>query len=346
MKRRALLGTLATLAAAGCTESPGRSVPSTTTQSTTADTQPATTTETTGATAGDATTPTELLNLGAAASEVDCPVPEQGRAVCYPEHAGAAISLTPDPETVELPAGETTLALANDTNHEYRANFYGWQLSKRVDGEWFRVAPQFYPEPLHSLPAGDTHEWTLLVDNSEEPTGGAATEEDIELAGLGGGEYAFAVTGWFPLEDGEGDGSETFDVAVAARFELDGDPIELTPSGDLDTSREDGTVTVTSSHEPNEDEPLSVLTVERVGEEGVPPERQIHERIAEQLLRPGMGVMGDPNPLRNAVPFFEDGVETVRYEAPSGVTPPFGVDEPRFVRYDGEVYEITSERVD
>jgi len=332
MKRRALLGTLATLAAAGCTGSPGQSVDATTTRH-------STTTATTTPT--DGTTPSELLNLGDAASEVDCPVPEEGRAVCFPEHADAALSLTPDPETVDLPVGETTLALANDTDHEYRVNFYGWTLSKRTPEGWFRIAPQFYPEPLHSLPAGHTHEWTLSVDNAEEPTGGAPAEADIDVAGLGGGEYAFTVGGWFPVG-----GDETLRVAAGARFDLDGDPIELTPSGDLDTSREGSTVTVTSPRDPSDDEPLSVLDVERVGEAGVPPERQIHSHITEQLLRPQMGVMGDPNPLRNAIPFFDDGVETVRYEAPSGVTPPFGLDDARFVDYDGEVYEVTSERAD
>ena len=328
MKRRALLGTLTTLAAAGCTGAH--------TQSRSTTTRPSTTT--TATTDGDGA-PAELLTLGDAASAVDCPVPADGRAVCFPEHADAALSLRPDPETVELPAGETTLSLANDTGHEYRTNFYGWTLSKRSADEWFRIAPQYYPEPVHVLPAGERHEWTFSVDNSEEPTGGASAMEDVGLAGLGGGEYAFTVGGWFALDD-----DETVAVAAGARFDLDGDPVELTPSGDLDTSRDGTTVTVTSPREPSEDEPPSVLTVVRIGGDGVPPGRQIHDRITEQLLRPRMGVMGDPNPLRNTVPFFEDGVETVRYEAPSSVTPPFGVDDARFVRYDGEVYEITSER--
>lgn len=337
MKRRALLGTLATLAAAGCTGSPGKSQPSTTTQPS----QTSATTSTTTTTTGDATTSPELLDLGDAASEVDCPVPAEGRAVCYPEHADAALSLTPAPDTVDLPAGETTFTLANDTDHEYRVNFYNWTLSKHTEEGWFRIAPQFYPEPLHMLGPGGTHEWTLAVDNSQEPTGGAAAMEDITLSGLGGGEYAFTLGGWFPVGE-----EEMFRVAAGARFTLDGDPVELTPTDDLETSRNGSTVTVTSLREPSEDEPLSVLTVERVGEEGVPPERQIHDRITEQLLRPRMGVMGDPNPLRNAIPFFEQGVDTVRYEAPSSVTPPFGVDEPRYVAYEGEVYEIASERAE
>jgi hypothetical protein len=347
MKRRALLGTLATLgatsAAAGCLESPGQSDDSTTAATTTTSTQPppSSTEPGTSTTDDGDSTPAELLALGEPASAVDCPVPDEGRAVCHPEHADAALSLTPKPETVGLPAGETTLTLANDTDHEYRANFYGWTLSKRVDGDWYRIAPQYSPEPLHVLPSGATHEWTLAVDNSETPTGGAAAEADIDLAGLGGGEYAFTVSGWFPVND-----DESFRVAAGARFALDGDPLELTPVGDPDTSRDDATVTVTSKEEPTEETPLSVLTVERVGEAGVPPSRPIRDRIVEQLLRPRMGVMGDPNPLRNALPFFEDGVDTVRYEAPSGVTPPFGLDERYYLGYDDEIYEITSERAE
>ena len=338
MKRRALLGTLATLAAAGCTGSPGQPADSTTTQPATSTTTQSTTTTTSGA-----TTPQELLSLGDAASAVDCPVGEEGRAVCYPEHADAALSLTPDPETVDLPAGETTLTLANDTDHDYRVNFYGWTLSKRVDDEWYRIAPMATLQPLHTLPADETHEWTLAVDNGKEPTGGTGAKADIDIAGLGGGEYAFTVGGWFPAGGGE-DGS--FSVATGARFELDGDPVELTATGDFETSRDGSTVTVTSSREPSENEPLSVVTVERVGEAGVPPERPIRERITEQLLRPRMDVMGEPNPLRNTVPFFEDDVDTVRYVAPSGVWPPFGLDDAKYVAYDDEVYEVTTERAE
>lgn len=348
MKRRALLGTLATLgattAAAGCLGSPGQSDDSTTAATTTQ--SPATSTEpATSTTDSGDETPSELLELGDPASAVDCPAPDEGRAVCYPEHADAALSLTPGPETISLPSGETTLTLANDTDHEYRTNFYGWTLSKRVDGEWYRIAPQYHPEPMHVLPSGTTHEWTLAVDNSEAPTGGAAAEEDVDLAGLGGGEYAFTVSGWFPVTDDDGD-DESFYVAAGARFDLEGDPLELTSVGDLDASRDGSTVTVTSSEEPTEETPLSVLTVERVGEAGVPPSRPIRDRIVEQLLRPRMDVMGDPNPLRNALPFFEGGVDTVRYEAPSGVTPAFGLDEPYYLGYDDEIYEVTSERAE
>jgi len=343
MKRRALLGTLATLAAAGCAGSPGQQSDPTASATASATTNGQPTTRPTSTTAtSEGSTPSELLGLGDAASAVDCPVGEEGRAVCYPEHADAALSLTPDPETVELPAGETTLTLANDTDHDYHVNFYGWALSKRTPRGWFRIAPLATLTPLHTLPAGETHEWTLVVDNGEEPAGGIAAKADIDIAGLGGGEYAFTVEGCFPVGGGEDD---PFPVAAGARFDLGGDPVELTPTGDLDTSRDGSTVTVASNREPSEDEPLSVLTVERVGEAGVPPGRQIHYRVTEQLLRPGV-LLGEPNPLRNAIPFFEDGVDTVRYEAPSGSNPPFGVEDTRYVAYEDEVYEITSERAD
>lgn len=345
MKRRALLGTLATLgataAAGGCLGAPGGSDDP---ETTTTEQPPATSTATPTTDDGTATNP-ELATLGEPASAVDCPVAGDRRAICYPEHADAALSITPDPETVALPAGETTVTLANDTQYDYRTNFHAWTLSKRVDGEWYRIAPQYYPEPLHTLPAGDTHEWTLTVDNSEAPTGGAAAESDIRLAGLGGGEYAFTVSGWF-LSEREDDGGRRYHVAAGARFDLDGDPVELTPAGDPDTSRDGSTVTVTASEAPTDDAPLSVLTVERVSETDVPANNRVHERIAEQLLRPRMDARGDPNPLRNALPFFADGVDTVRYEAPSGVTPPFGLNGSHYVGYDGDVYEVQSERAD
>jgi hypothetical protein len=334
MKRRALLATAASLAVAGCTggEQPGYRTDTTRTTSTMSTSDTTTTTTTTGV-------PEELKSLGAPASEVACPVGDDGRAVCYPEHEGTALSLTPSPETVSLPSDETTLTLANDSGYEYRANFYGWTLSKRVDGDWYRVAPQFYPDPLHVLPSGNSHEWTFSVDNSEQPTGGASSESDIDIAGLGGGEYAFTVGGWFRV------GEQTVNVAAGTHLTLDGPELELTPAGDPDVSRDGSTVTVTATREPAENEEPSLLVVERIDREDV-SESEIHDRIAEQLLRPRMSTMGDPNPLRNALPFFEDGVETVRYEAPSGVTPPFGLDEPYVVRYDGGIYRATASRRD
>ncbi|WP_232702423.1 hypothetical protein [Halobacterium wangiae] len=330
MRRRALLGTIASLAVAGCTGTgaqPSGSDSTTTTRATsTSTTQPTTTSD---------ATPAELLSLGVPTTQSECPLGDEGRAVCYPEQTGEILSLTPDDDELDLPTDSTTFTLANDTDYEYHANFYGWKLSKRVHGQWFHVAPQYWPQPLHMLPAGESHEWSFTVDNSETPTGGSSSDSDVALAGLGGGEYAFTLQGWFPLGD-----KDSFHVALGARFRLNGDQLELTPTDDVSASRDGDTVVVTTGEEPGEDEELSAFVVER---EGVPAGRPLQRYVTEQLLRPGPGT-GRTTPYRNTIPFFEEGVETVRLEAPDATVPPFGIDEPVYVEYEDEQYEVTSER--
>ncbi|MFC3476979.1 immunoglobulin-like domain-containing protein [Halobacterium litoreum] len=334
MKRRALLGTLASLAVAGCTSSGSTPDDTQTTQRTTQTTDR--TTQTTDATT-TATLPDELRTLGAPASDVDCPVADtdDGRVVVHGEHPDSPLSLSLDDDTLDLPADETTFVLANDTDYRFMTNFYGWKLSKRVDGRWFRVAPQFWPQPLHSLPAGESHEWSFAVDNGDPVDPGSGGMDDIALAGLGGGTYAFTTHGSFSPEDGE-----SVPVGFCAEFELNGDPVELTPTDGVTASRDGATVTVTTGEEPTEDEPMSAFVVERVEPQAETP---VRERITEQLLRPDPG-FGDQSGYRNTIPFFEDGVDTVRLEAPNGTHPPFGVDEGYFVEYEGERYRISSER--
>jgi len=333
MRRRALLGTLASLAVAGCTGTGAQPSGTDTPTKRTASTTPTTSTTT----SSDAT-PEELLSLGIPTTQSDCPLGDEGRAVCYPEQTGASLSLTPADDELDLPADSTTFTLANDTDYEYHANFYGWSASKRVDGEWFHVAPQFWPQPLHILPAGASHEWSFAVDNDQSPTGGSSTDQDVTLAGLGGGEYAFTVQGWFPL----GDDHDSFHVALGAHFELLGDPVELTPTDDVSASRDGDNVVVTTDEEPTEEEEPSAFVVEL---SGVPQGQPVRERITEQIVRPGPGTASRPL-FRNTIPFFEEGVQTVRLEAPDATIPPFGVDEPQYIRYEGETYEISTKRLD
>lgn len=344
MKRRAVIGTLASLAVAGCTGTGSQSPTVTDTTRTTSRSTTQTTTTTNeapdGTTASDAT-PEQLLELGVPATETDLPLGDEGRAVPYPEYADAPLSLSPENDVLGLPADSTTFALANDTAYEYRANFYGWSLDKRAHDRWFHVAPQYWPEPLHSLPPGDSHEWSFAVDNAESPSGGPSDDEDVSLAQLGGGEYVFAVHGWFPAG-----GDDMFEVSVGARFELDGEALELTPTDGVSTTREDDTVVATLDADPGENERVARLVVERVGEAGVPPNQPIDTRIAEQLVRPDESRGDLPNPLRNALAVFEDGVTVVTYEAPTHQDPPFDVEDAWYVQYRDEYYEVETETVD
>ena len=43
--------------------------------------------------------------------------------------------------------------------------------------------------------------------------------------------------------------------------------------------------------------------------------------------------------------FFEEGVETVRYETYDGTHPAFGVQEPHVIEYEGEFYRVSAEEL-
>lgn len=335
MKRRALLGTLASLAVAGCTGSdPGRSV----TETTRTTAAPTTTADPTTAGTTSSGTPPEIRGLGVPVGDADCPFDSETveRVVCYPGNADEPLSLTPADDELSLPADDTTFTLANDTDHEFALNFYDWGLHKRVDGEWFYVAPREIPEPLHILPAGESHDWAFTVDNSLEPSHGRAGEAAATVAGLGGGEYAFEVSGWF--ESGDHDHR----TGVGARFSLDGDQLTLTASEDLSGTRDGDTVVVTL--EGDDEAPTEAFVVERVGEAGVPPERAVHDHVAEQLVRPAPA--SDRPLLADALAFFADGVEAVRIESSTEFGPRFDRDDRYYFRYRGETYEAAVEPVE
>lgn len=345
MKRRAVIGMLASLAVAGCTGTGSQSPTVTDTARTTTRSTTQTTTTTNeapdGTTAPDAT-PEQLLELGVPATQVDLPLGDEGRAVPYPEHSDASLSLAPDDDVLDLPADSTTFTVENDTGYEYRANFYGWSLEKRVHGRWFHVAPQYWPQPLHVLPPGASHDWTFEVDNTESPSGGPSNDEAVSLSALGGGEYAFTLHGWFPL----GDEDDPFEVSLGARFRVDGDQLELTPTDGVSTTRDGDTVTVTLDADPTDDERVARLVAERVGESGVPPNQPVDIYIAEQLLQSDPSRGDRPNPLRNALAGFENGVDEVRYEAPTAEQPAFDIDAPLYLRYGEDHFEVRTESVE
>lgn len=297
MKRRALFGTLASLTVAGCLGAgdPGSTTSTGTTQSTTQ--QPT-----------QSTTPPELRTLGVPVEQVDSPFRSDGnvkRVVWYPDHPNEPLRLTPETDEVSIPVGETTFTLANDTGYEFSLNFYDWSLHKRVDGEWFYVTPHVVPEPLHVLRAGGTHEWTFRVDNTLEPADGRAGVESATVAGLGGGEYAFEVSGWFET------GGHEQRMGVGTRFRIDGDPLELSQPKDALTTRDGDTVGVTLDRQ--DGSPTEALVVEHVGPEGVPPEQPIEDFVAEQLVRTGPG--SERPWLGDAFSFFDGDIATVRVES-------------------------------
>jgi len=327
MKRRAFIATLASLTVAGCTGSDP--TPETVTE-TTRTTTSSTTTQPTQTTTS-AATPPELRDLGVPVEDADCPFDAESvdRVVCHPEQTGEPLQLTPSMDGLTLPTDSGTFTLANDTDSEFFANFYNWGLHKRVDGEWYYIVPLEWPEPLHTLPSGERHEWTLEVDNAQDPSRGVSGETGATVAQLGGGEYAFEVSGWF--ESGDHDHR----IGLGVRFDVDGAQIELTASDDLSGTREDDTVVVTRDDE--DEAPTEAFVLERVGEGGVPAGKPIHDRIAEQLVRPAP--WSERALFRDALAFFEDDVSTVRLEQAAEFDPLFGRDERYYLRYSGDIYE-------
>lgn len=162
-----------------------------------------------------------------------------------------------------------------------------------------------------------------------DPVPHAQGTRSVTLVGLGGGTYAFAVDGWFATEDYE-DG-----VGFAARFELDGPAVELAPTNAVrETTREGDTVVVETAVESGEDTKLAAFEVTHA-DDGSGDARRL---VTEQALR--------DRTLRNTLPFFEEGVRTVRLVERTSTVPPFGVRGTEFVEYEGERYRITASVVE
>lgn len=352
MNRRALLVSLGSVTLAGCTTDGGPADGATRTESE----------STTGASSPEPTTAEpDPPNVGVPPGEASGPPWDDDvkRVVSWTEATEETpVRLTPARSRGSLPTASFEFTLRNDADSRFAFNDYGWSVWKRTGGEWFRVAPQQWPEPLRYLAPEEAHTWTLTVDNSRldgvpaseasgkssgsersertdgNPLSPAQGRRSVTLVGLGGGTYAFTIDGWFASENYENG------LGFAARFELDGDPVELAPTNDVTARRDGDTVVVTADAESGDDSQTAAFVVRRVdGESGEGgDDGDVRRIIAEQALR-------DWN-LRNTFPFFEDGVETVRLEGRSESAPPFGVAETGEIEYDGERYRITSEEAD
>ena len=167
-----------------------------------------------------------------------CP-PHDGRVVCYDDvdRAETPMLLAPDAGTIE-PGESIAFTLENGTDATFSTNFYDWSLAKRVDGEWYRVAPAQVPQPLMGIGPGRSHTWQVTVENESVESGDAVPvvqgSSEVTVRGLGGGAYGFSVDGAFgELEAG----SET---AFSATFALDADPLELTPTNHVVETERDG----------------------------------------------------------------------------------------------------------
>jgi hypothetical protein len=227
MRRRALLAALCGAggtATVGCLdrEPPAGSEPSDDTQtgSVTDTTQPTDTATEAGSTTATDGAPTAVdPAVGVPPGETDCPVPEPEstvRVVCTPVGGTPpdGTGLTASAEAVGPAEDTIEFTLRNGTDTRLDVNFYGWSLWERRPDDWRRVAPDAWPEPLMSLGPGESHTWTLRV--GERGAGeGPSEKSDIAVGELEGGEYAFAVDGWFASTDHE------HKTAFAVRFRVE-----------------------------------------------------------------------------------------------------------------------------
>ena len=319
MRRRALLS-LGALSLAGCVDGAGDETDAPTDSPTPTTTDPSTPTQTATGTPPD---------VGVPPADSDCPAPsDAAQVVCVPETDpdSVPIALTADSRSASLP--ETfTFTLANETDATFSTNFYDWSLWKRVDGEWHHIVPDMVQEPLMHLSPGDSHAWELTAEHEQlaNPSRYYLSWENAgTVGGLGGGEYAFTVSGWF--QGGDHDATTAFGVLL----EFDAPELTLEPTARVTGSTRDGdTVTVRGEGSDSEDARPAEFVLSRVDDASDPrtliPEQAVHDYR-----------------LRNTLPYFEQGVERVRYVADDATWPAFGVNDPYTIQYNGEFFEVNA----
>lgn len=257
------------------------------------------------------------------------------------EAANDGVVLEPDAVSSSLPNAEFEFTLRNRSDRTFQTNFYGWSVHRLEDSRWHRIAPTSVPQPLTPLPGGDSHTWTVRVDNEglDDPVLRAQGTSDLDLRGLGSGTYAFAIDGWW--KDQSATPSYEHQTVAAARFSIEGDPLELEPSNAVESvSREGETVTVAADNpsltddateESHFGQPVTVVLRRTTAEDPRPI-------VTEQAYRHW--------PLRDALAVADDATE-VRLETRNSGVPPFHtLSEWSPVRYDGRTYRASVEGYD
>lgn len=280
----------------------------------------------------DSTTPTDTPTVPS-----DCPESRysdvDGRfdteVICYrPEASNEETpALVAEPSSTSLPDTTVTLSFTNPRESPYVTNFYEWGLFKHVDDRWHRVVSTVVPGGSGTtLDADATHTWTFTVDNSNLSHPVDATESrggETILKGLGGGTYAFLISGTY--DDVEFTAAADTVVSYATQFTIEGSPVELVSTDSVvDVQRNDDRVEVTLSENPMEEWTFTRTTP--------PSDAEIQRRyITEQLY-------GQPLP-RNAFAHFEDDTEQVVVRTSTSAIPK------GYVTYDGVAYRVESELV-
>ena len=262
----------------------------------------------------------------------DCP--EYGddvvNVVCYDAAPDdAPMVMEPSRSSLDLP-GEMMFTLHNGTGSSLQTNFYSARLHKRVDGEWYRIAPREVPQPLTPLPAGESQTWTVSVSSDLAESKPNVNEAQLAVGGLGGGRYAFGIDGNFT------GGTYERSTAFAATIDVRGDSVELTTTNAVENVVVDGDVLTarwTGGNAEGEYAREATYVLERASK--TPDVHLITEQVAQR------GVVF-PNPLRDAVALVTNhDVGKVRLTGQTASSPPFGVDY-RVIEYEGTAYEIST----
>lgn len=270
----------------------------------------------------------------------ECPAYDNvEQTVCYDaiaEDTGAVdVYLEPSARAFE-PAESVDFTLHNTSDRAFQSNFYNWNVHKYVGGEWYHVAPREWNEPLMELQPGGSHTWTLSVDNADveddESVPRVSGTEDVSLAGIGGGHYAFRARGW--LAD---DGYEKA-RALGATVTVDADPIRLTPTSAIESTEWDGETLVANSTRGDPDDEHSTFAAYEL-QHVADSDEEPNSMITEQVLR--------NDQLRDTLALaYRDGASTVRLEEYTGITPVFGARSDGAVEFQGETFKVTTRELD
>lgn len=264
---------------------------------------------------------------------------ETARLVGYDRADPDEVDVLLEPSARTIETGHTLgFRLNNPFEEELAMNDYDWQVHKWVDGDWYRVMPWVTPSPLTYLPAGETQHWTLMP--TQEPTEAGMPvpspeiTTDVEAHGLGGGVYTFSVNG-LGVRSEEYGGSTT----VAAAFELDAEPLELTVSNNIEETTMEGDTLVARSArgDPESDDYLPAAYILRRVES---PSTQPQPRITEQVVRNHQ--LRDGIALARTHDAREVRIEGYGENHPSK----FRLDGTELYEYEGTVYEVTAEELD
>ncbi|MFB6071542.1 MAG: hypothetical protein ABEJ88_01080 [Halobacterium sp.] len=220
--------------------------------------------------------------------------------------AEQAVFLRPSVEQTDLPS-TVTFSLVNHATEPATGNPYYWELFELADCAWHKITPWAYPLPVTAVPPGDAYDYRFRFSNGES----LPCSNGNAVGWLGGGTYAFKV------------GINVRDRTHAAVFELDAKPVEVTPTGGVEATRDGDTVTVTSpkwdaGHGRGE------ATVERAAS-------------ADRVLVPESAARRDV--YRNTLPFFDAGVSTVVLRTSDSVAR--SAQDAGVLRYRGDAYSFS-----